>query len=123
MKPSIGKNTEAYLQSLESQSPDAPDFYIRQKDMLDQLIEEQGLRIRRVYVDKELDLFLVLLNSKKVIKRTLSDFPRLAKAAESAIYQYETDGLGIHWPEIDEDLSLKGFLAYELAHTDLSIRS
>jgi hypothetical protein len=81
------------------------------------------LRIQRVYLEKELDLILVLLNSKKVIKRALSDFPRLASASMKALHNFETDGIGIHWPYVDEDLSLKGFLVYELAHTDLRIAS
>jgi len=32
------------------------------------------------------------------------------------LFQYELigDGIGIHWPLLDEDLSLKGFLQDEL---------
>jgi Protein of unknown function (DUF2442) len=65
-----------------------------------------------------LDLIIVLLNNKKILKRPLSDFKRLAQATDVQLNNFENDGIGIHWPEVDEDLSLRGFLKYELAHID-----
>lgn len=40
-------------------------------------------------------------------------FPRLAKAsvAERANYELIGDGQGIHWPSVDEDISVAGLLA------------
>ena len=90
----------------------------RASDPLDQLIFEEGLRIQRVWFDRTLDLIVVLLNNKKVLKRPLSDFKRLANATEEQLHHFENDGIGIHWPDVDEDLSLRGFLKYELAHMD-----
>lgn len=87
-------------------------------DPLDQLIFEGGLRIRQIWFDRPLDLIIVLLNNKKVLKRPLSDFKQLATATEEQLTHFENDGIGIHWPDIDEDLSLRGFLKYELAHMD-----
>ncbi len=87
-------------------------------DPLDQLIFEEGLRIQQVWFDRSLDLIVVLLNNKKVLKRPLSDFKRLANASEEQLHNFENDGIGIHWPDVDEDLSLRGFLKYELAHMD-----
>lgn len=84
-------------------------------DPLDQLIFEEGLRIKSVWFDQELDMIIVLLNNKKIIQRPISDFTKLKSASEEQRYKYENDGIGIHWPEIDEDLSLRGFLKYELA--------
>lgn len=39
-------------------------------------------------------------------------FPQLAKASKEQLDNWEFlgDGEGIHWPEIDEDLSIKGLL-------------
>jgi hypothetical protein len=39
-------------------------------------------------------------------------FPRLlhANAAQRSTWRLVGDGLGIHWPEIDEDLSVEGLL-------------
>lgn len=90
-------------------------------DPLDQLIFEGGLRMQQVWFDRELDLIVVLLNNKKVLKRPLSDFKRLATATEAQLNHFENDGIGIHWPDVDEDLSLRGFLKYELAHMDKPI--
>lgn len=84
-------------------------------DPLDQLIFEEGLRIKSVWFDQELDMIIVLLNNKKIIQRPISDFTKLKNASEEQLYKYENDGIGIHWPEVDEDLSLRGFLKYELA--------
>ncbi len=40
-------------------------------------------------------------------------FPRLAhaSAAERAHFELLGDGLGIHWPEVDEDVSVAGLVA------------
>jgi hypothetical protein len=39
-------------------------------------------------------------------------FPRLSKASKSQLEHFELlgDGEGIHWPELDEDLSISGLL-------------
>ena len=39
-------------------------------------------------------------------------FPRLSNATRSQLESYELlgDDEGIHWPEIDEDLSIEGLL-------------
>lgn len=87
-------------------------------DPLDQLIFEDGLRMQQVWLNRALNLMVVLLNNKKVLKRPISDFKRLAAATEAQLNHYENDGIGIHWPDLDEDLSLRGFLKYELAHMD-----
>ncbi|MGB5700426.1 DUF2442 domain-containing protein [Muriicola sp.] len=85
-------------------------------DPLDRLIFEEGLRIKTLWFDQDLDLIIVLLNNKKIIQRPISDFARLKNASIEQLANYESDGIGIHWPDMDEDLSLRGFLKYELAH-------
>lgn len=57
------------------------------------------------------DLVVSLVDGRKVIV-PLVWFPRLANATESQSENYEFlgDGEGIHWPEIDEDLSVAGLL-------------
>lgn len=87
----------------------------RATDPLDHLIFEEGLRMKSVWFNQELDMIVVLLNNKKLIQRPLSNFPRLSEATMEQLQNYENDGIGIHWPELDEDLSLRGFLKYELA--------
>ena len=90
----------------------------RATDPLDCLIFEEGLRMKEVYFNKELDLIIVLLNNKKIIKRPLSDFSSLQNATHKQLLNFENDGIGLHWKELNEDLSLRGFLKYELAHVD-----
>jgi len=88
----------------------------RATDPLDRLIFEEGLRMKAIWFDKELDLIIVLLNNRKIIQRPISGFPRLKNATKDQLLNYENDGIGVHWPDVDEDLSLRGFLKYELAH-------
>ncbi len=42
----------------------------------------------------------------------LAGYPRLAGATRKQLlnYEVEEDGYGIHWPDIDEDLSTEGLL-------------
>ncbi|SHN35537.1 Protein of unknown function [Cyclobacterium lianum] len=96
----------------------------RASDPIDQLIFEKGLRIKSIWFDRELDLIIVLLNNKKLLKRPLSDFKRLAEAKEEQLNRFVNDGIDIHWHDLDEDLSLRGFLKYELSKMDtpLSVR-
>ncbi|MDF9800538.1 hypothetical protein OKW21_005801 [Catalinimonas alkaloidigena] len=90
----------------------------RASDPIDQLIFEGGLRMKKIWFDQDLDLIIVLLNNKKILKRPLSDFKQLADATEQQLNQFDNDGIGIYWPDLDEDLSLRGFLKYELAKMD-----
>lgn len=85
-------------------------------DALEQLIFSEGLKIKAVTFHKELDLMLVILNTKAILRQKISSYPRLAKATEADLTSYEliADGVGIHWPSLEEDLSLKGFLQSEL---------
>ncbi|WP_275098982.1 DUF2442 domain-containing protein [Sedimenticola hydrogenitrophicus] len=57
------------------------------------------------------DLVVSLVDGRKVTV-PLIWFPRLSNASKNQIEKYEIlgDGEGIHWPEIDEDLSVAGLL-------------
>lgn len=57
------------------------------------------------------DLVVSLVDGRKVVV-PLVWFPRLANATKSQLKHFEIlgDGEGIHWPEIDEDLSVAGLL-------------
>ena len=81
-------------------------------DPLDKLIFEKGLRIRHLLLDKGIDLMVLVLSNGSIIKCNLSDFPKLRKAKEKQLNHWELigEGVGIEWPDLDEDLSLKGFV-------------
>jgi hypothetical protein len=83
-------------------------------DPIDKIIFEDGLRIKSAYFDKDLDVMLILLSNGKILKRKISVFKRLEQAGLNELMKYEISKSGIHWPTIDEDLSLRGFLKEEM---------
>lgn len=58
------------------------------------------------------DDMIVALVDGRTIAIPLGWFPRLATASQKQLVNYEllVDGEGIHWPDIDEDLSVEGLL-------------
>jgi len=85
-------------------------------DAVEKIIFDDGLRILAIDVYKELDLMLIVLNTSAILHQKISSYPNLKTASKEALNEYEViaDGTGIHWPTLDEDLSLKGFLRDEL---------
>lgn len=79
-------------------------------DPIDQIIFDGGLRIQKLFFDLDLDLMLVVLNNKKVLKESISQFKLLKGATITQLDNYEISRAGVHWPDLDEDLSLRGFL-------------
>jgi hypothetical protein len=59
----------------------------------------------------------VLLRDGRKISAPLAWFPRLLAATPEARAEWESSaaGRGIHWPKIDEDLSVAGLLRGERA--------
>lgn len=59
------------------------------------------------------DMMQVSLTDGRIISVPIVWFPRLSKATREQLENYEISpaGIGIHWPEIDEDLSVAGLLA------------
>lgn len=87
-----------------------------QYDAIESLIKSEGLRIEALDFHPELDMLLVLLNTKVALSQRLSAYPSLKEANKEQLQQYKliAGGTGVHWPLLDEDLSLKGFLQSEL---------
>ncbi len=58
------------------------------------------------------DELVVWLMDGRTITIPLVWFPRLSSATVEQLQKYEIlgDGEGIHWPDIDEDLSVDGLL-------------
>lgn len=59
------------------------------------------------------DLMQVHLMDGRVIGVPIAWFPRLLAATPKQRKKYEIDGggIGLHWPDLDEDLSVAGLLA------------
>ena len=85
---------------------------LRAKDPIDILVFEKGLRIKRVIIDKELDLIGVILNNGKILETKLSIYPRLRDATEQDLKKWQliSRGIGVTWENLDEDLSVRGFI-------------
>jgi hypothetical protein len=97
----------------------------KQFDAIDNIIFKEGLRIKALDIHPELDLITIYLNTKAVLSQNISSYRLLKGAEKSQLLQYELieGGIGIHWPLLDEDLSLKGFLQDELRRVVKSDKS
>jgi hypothetical protein len=64
-------------------------------------------------VDFDEDMMHVLLTDGRRISVPIAWFPLLLKASPELRTKYEigSGGTSLHWPELDEDLSVAGFLA------------
>jgi len=72
--------------------------------------ETADIRVRTVSVTND-ELSVGLMDGRS-ISVPLAWYPRLANATSAQRSQWEiaSGGYGIHWPEIDEDLSTEGLL-------------
>jgi len=82
------------------------------KDPIDILIFEKGLRIKTLFIEKELDILLVVLNNGNLIKSRILIFKKLVSASQEDLLRWElrNEGTGVRWDQLDEDLSLRGFI-------------
>lgn len=82
-------------------------------DSLEQLIYTENIGIQAIDVHFDQDLLIILLNTGGILRETISKYPRLKRASEQELKNYRLigKGAGVHWPDVDEDLSLKGFLS------------
>lgn len=68
-------------------------------------------RVERLRVTDS-EIMVSLVDGRK-LEVPLAWFPKLLKATARQRNHYRLigNGVGIHWPDIDEDLSVNGFLA------------
>ena len=57
------------------------------------------------------DTMLVELSDARTIGVPLAWFPKLLQADKSELSNYELSQRGIHWEQLDEDISIDGLLA------------
>jgi hypothetical protein len=55
------------------------------------------------------ELIVTLANGRKIVT-PLAWYPRLQHASPAQRANYEIMPMGIHWPDIDEDVSIAGML-------------
>ncbi|MBN2727895.1 MAG: DUF2442 domain-containing protein [Bacteroidales bacterium] len=63
--------------------------------------------IERIWVDDE-SINIETKDGKKA-KEKFCDYRRLQNATNEQRQNYKTNDLGLHWPDVDEDLSFDGF--------------
>ncbi len=61
---------------------------------------------------------VVTLNDGRRIATPLDWYPRLAKASPEQRANYEIMPMGIHWPDVDEDLSVAGMFKGNRVRSD-----
>ena len=71
-------------------------------------IEVGDLRPRSIAFTRD-DLVVTLADGRK-IATPLAWYPRLLNATPAQRQNYEIMPMGIHWPDIDEDLGIAGML-------------
>jgi Protein of unknown function (DUF2442) len=71
------------------------------------------IEIRATSVRVSDDALVVDLSDGRTVLTPLAWYPRLlhGTAAERNDHQLIGEGLGIHWPQLDEDISVEGILA------------
>lgn len=100
---------------LNSSIPGMPTS-IHTNDVIDQWILRDSLKIVSVHFNMPTNQMIIDLNTQAKLEFLISDFPILngASKADLELFTLIGDGIGIHWPKLDEDLSLKGFLLADL---------
>jgi len=75
------------------------------------LVTEQDIFAESVHFTE--DSLTVLLEDGRTLSVPLAWYPRLLSGTRAECENYEliSDGEGIHWPELDEDISVEGLLA------------
>jgi hypothetical protein len=53
---------------------------------------------------------VITMASGKEIRFAIAENPRLANGTEAQLNRMELSPFGIHWPDLDEDLSFEGLL-------------
>ena len=59
------------------------------------------------------DKIFILTDTGETVWQSLLWYPRLMRATASERLNYRTNAFGIHWDEIDEDISFESFLYEE----------
>lgn len=81
-------------------------------DAIENLIYKEGLKISSIKVSPSHDKLFIHLNNNLVFITPVKNYVGLKNASGKQLKNYRLigNGIGIHWEDLDEDLSLKGFL-------------
>ena len=81
-------------------------------DSIENLIFNEGLKINSVDFSKSLDKMFIHLTNELTFIVPTQLFKSLKNGNQATLNNFKliAGGTGIYWPDLDEDLSLKGFL-------------
>ncbi|MBP6313144.1 MAG: DUF2442 domain-containing protein [Flavobacteriales bacterium] len=87
------------------------------QDPVSALIRQGGLSIKQVIANRDAGALIIFMNKGGAFNFPLSTFKRLAKGKQADLDKWELlpDGSGVHWPKLDEHLSLRGFMLAALS--------
>ncbi len=70
-------------------------------------------KIKAIAIDFTDDYLIVQLDDARIVQVPLIWYPRLYNAKKEQLknYKWLGKGIGIEWPELDEHLSVHGFLS------------
>ncbi len=71
---------------------------------------------RPIAVEISSNMLHVTLADERIIATPLTWYPRLLQATTEQLRDYELSSAGIHWRELDEDLSITGMLQGNRPH-------
>ena len=92
-------------------------------DSIENLIFNEGLKINSLDFSNSFDKVFIHLTNDLVFIIPTQLFGNLKKSKKESLKNYKliAEGTGIYWPDLDEDLSLKGFLKdylKQMIHTE-----
>jgi len=81
-------------------------------DAIENLIYMEGIKISSLKLSPANDKLLIHMNNNLTFITPIKNYKGLKNATAKRLKNYRLigDGIGIHWPDLNEDLSLKGFL-------------
>lgn len=77
------------------------------------LTDNKTILIESVWFDK--DSIFVKMTNDQIMQNSIDLFPNLKKGNSDQLNNFSIEGNGrwIHWEELDEDLSVEGFLNFK----------
>ena len=74
--------------------------------------------VTKVWADAE--AVYIRTDSGEVYGERFADYPRLAHAEPAQLARFDSDNIGIHWEDLDEDLSYRGFMTESKRRHDIN---
>jgi hypothetical protein len=112
MKSSISDNTKHLLEAMEIAEKSGISIPFFSSDELEMALFQRGIKIHSIEFVKGMDMFIIILNNKEIIKDVISDYPELSSLTHQQLtdYSLSEDKLSVRWEKEDIDLSLIGFV-------------